>query len=77
MIGQRTRAGQIDAPREDLSVRLPCQVLDMRVPPGRSLRTRRILTWLRELEREGGTVENVRAVLQPSVGQLGPGSMER
>ena len=27
------------------------------------MRKRRILTWLRELEREGGTVEKVRAVL--------------
>ena len=36
----------------------------MRAPPRRSLRKRRILTWLRELEREGGTVEKVRAVLE-------------
>ncbi len=47
----------------DRSVQLPYQVLDMRAPPRRSLRKRRILTWLRELEREGGTVEKVRAVL--------------
>ena len=46
----------------DLSIRLPYQVLDMRVPPGRSLRKRRILTWLRELERDGGTAK-VQAVL--------------
>ena len=46
----------------DLSVRLPYQVLDMRAVPGRSLRKRRILTWLRELERDGGTGK-VRAVL--------------
>ena len=46
----------------DLSVRLPYQVLDMRAAPGRSLRKRRILTWLRELERDGGTGK-VRAVL--------------
>ena len=46
----------------DLSVRLPYQVLDMRAAPGRSLRKRRILTWLRELERDGGTAK-VRAVL--------------
>ena len=35
----------------------------MRAVPGRSLRKRRILTWLRQLERDGGTVEKVRAVL--------------
>ena len=46
----------------DLSVRLPYQVLDMRAVPRRSLRKRRILTWLRELERDGGTGK-VRAVL--------------
>ena len=46
----------------DLSVRLPYRVLDMRAAPGRSLRKRRILTWLRELERDGGTGK-VRAVL--------------
>ena len=46
----------------DLSVRLPYQVLDMRALPGRSLRKRRILTWLRELERDGGTGK-VRAML--------------
>ena len=34
----------------------------MRAVPGRSLRKRRILTWLRELERDGGTAK-VRAVL--------------
>ncbi len=45
-----------------LSVRLPYQVLDMRAVPRRSLRKRRILTWLRELERDGGTAK-VRAVL--------------
>ena len=46
----------------DLSPRLPYHVLDMRAPPRRNLRKRRILTWLRELERDGGT-EKVRAVL--------------
>ena len=46
----------------DRSVRLPYQVLDMRTSPERSLRKRRILTWLRELERDGGTGK-VRAVL--------------
>ena len=47
----------------DRTVRLPYQVLDMRAPPRRELRERRILTWLRELERDGGTKETVLAVL--------------
>ena len=47
----------------DRTVRLPYQVLDMRAPPRRELRERRILTWLRELERDGGTTEKVLAVL--------------
>ena len=48
---------------QDRSVRPPYHVFDMRARPRRSLRKRRILTWLRELEREGGTVEKVWAVL--------------
>ena len=46
-----------------LTVPPPYQVLDMRAPPRRDLRERRILTWLRELERDGGTTEKVLAVL--------------
>ena len=56
----------------DFTVRLLHLVLDMRAPPGRELRKRRILTWLRELERDGGTVEKVVAVLD-EVAEAYPG----
>ena len=35
----------------------------MRAPVGRTLRKRRVLTWLRELERGGGSLEHVLEVL--------------
>ena len=48
---------------EDRTARLPYWRLDMRAPVGRTLRKRRVLTWLRELERGGGSLEHVLEVL--------------
>ena len=48
----------------------------MRAPPGRTLRKRRILTWLRELERDGGIIEKVVAVLD-EVAEAYPGPEAR
>ena len=48
---------------EDRTARLPYWRLDMRAPVGRTLRKRRALTWLRELERGGGKIGHVLEVL--------------
>ena len=55
------------APVREFAVRLLYRVLDMRAAPRRSLPKRRILTWLRELERDGGAVDKVLAVLDEVV----------
>ena len=55
------------APLREFAARLLHRVLDMRAAPRRSLPKRRILTWLRELERDGGAVDKVLAVLDEVV----------